>query len=348
VAKAHHERVGISARGNLGASPFHGTPVGCYGEFVIYRSSAYRPPSTDWLVDGMLKQRSHVTLFAPSESFKSFVAVDLACSVAAGAGFHGRKTDGGNVLYVAAEAPEEVKRRIDAWRSFHGIDADPIILPMPIQTKEPDDMGHLRDMVTDHAVKLVVLDTLSRCACGVRDNESVEVNQYINIPVSDLVRRSGATVMLVHHSGHKEGRERGSSAFRDAVDTAVRVVRHGDGLTLSCAKQRSAQPFSNVSLTTVPFGGTLVLAGGSAPREAEEDRTAEASRYGRKPKRRLGRKRITNAERIIAILEGHPDGLTWKALASLADMPNASFDFALKRLRADERVRTEGGRLYAI
>ena len=59
-----------------------------------------------------------------------------------------------------------------------------------------------------------------------------------------IKQKTGATVLVVHHSGKDEGKgARGSSAFRAALDTEFNVKREGDGkaLILTCTKMKDAE-----------------------------------------------------------------------------------------------------------
>lgn len=60
-------------------------------------------PEPEWLIGGILEQSSLATLYGPSDSGKSFVALSMACAVAGGWNWCDRPTQSGDVLYLCAE-----------------------------------------------------------------------------------------------------------------------------------------------------------------------------------------------------------------------------------------------------
>lgn len=56
-----------------------------------------------WIVDGVIPQKALVWMAAAPESFKTFVALDIAAAVSCGRDWQGRPTEAATVLYVAAE-----------------------------------------------------------------------------------------------------------------------------------------------------------------------------------------------------------------------------------------------------
>lgn len=57
-----------------------------------------RLPRPRWLVAGMVPEHALVETFGDSGHFKSFIALDMALSVATGTDYHGRKTEPGTVV----------------------------------------------------------------------------------------------------------------------------------------------------------------------------------------------------------------------------------------------------------
>jgi hypothetical protein len=58
-------------------------------------------PEHEWLVKGMLTRGERSMMVGPSQSGKSFVAIDMALSIARGVEYFGRKTLRGGVVYQA-------------------------------------------------------------------------------------------------------------------------------------------------------------------------------------------------------------------------------------------------------
>lgn len=77
-----------------------------------------RPPPA-WLVENVLQSDSHAMIYGAPGSYKTFAALDLACHIAIGAEWHGRKTKQGPVIYVATESLGGIGRRLEAWQEAH-------------------------------------------------------------------------------------------------------------------------------------------------------------------------------------------------------------------------------------
>jgi RecA-family ATPase len=60
-------------------------------------------PEPSWLIEGILAANAVVVLYGASAIGKTFVALSMALSVAAGHPWCGKPTKSGSVLYVAAE-----------------------------------------------------------------------------------------------------------------------------------------------------------------------------------------------------------------------------------------------------
>jgi AAA domain-containing protein len=72
------------------------------------------------LIEGLIERESFTLLFAPPESAKSFLALDLGLSIATGLPWQGRTVKKGPVVYVVAEGGRGIKKRIKAWLQEHG------------------------------------------------------------------------------------------------------------------------------------------------------------------------------------------------------------------------------------
>jgi hypothetical protein len=83
-------------------------------------------PGTDWLLDKLLPAASLAHLIGMSQSLKSFIALDMALSLATGSPFAGSARFGVAapvpVLYVVGEGVRGISKRVRAWCQQRGID----------------------------------------------------------------------------------------------------------------------------------------------------------------------------------------------------------------------------------
>lgn len=81
--------------------------MGTWGPLAALKNAA----ETKWLIDGVIASGSLNWMVASPESFKTFLAMDMASCVAGGRPWHGRETDGAAVLYLAAEGGNDIHVR---------------------------------------------------------------------------------------------------------------------------------------------------------------------------------------------------------------------------------------------
>ena len=82
-------------------------------------------PAPAWLIEGILPERALALMFGTSNSFKSFLALDMACHIATGLDWHGQTIKQGPVVYIASEGVTSlVRQRIAGWAHHRHIASD--------------------------------------------------------------------------------------------------------------------------------------------------------------------------------------------------------------------------------
>lgn len=222
---------------------------------LLAASDVLALPGIPWLADFLIPQQSLTMLWGPPNIGKSFVTLDLACSVAVGNAWLGRDTEPGRVVYVAGEGVRSFKRRLKAWLLFNQLDEEDLqqlsFVPHPVQLHNGVD-AFLKVVTARHPV-LIVIDTLASSMLGGDEDGFLGVGPVIQ----SLLRLRGeleATIAVVHHTGWDRKHERGSSALRASMDTSVEITgekgwewdRKRMGRTLICHKQRDGERFRNI------------------------------------------------------------------------------------------------------
>lgn len=203
-------------------------------------------PAPEYIIDQFLIEKGMAALFGAPGTFKTFIALDLGLSVAHGLPWHGFATRQKKVLYICAEGQYGFGARALVWQQERaaGRDTDQfMLLPVPVNFLQPEAVGKLiEDMqlfIGD--VGLVIIDTLARNFGTGDENKTQDMNAFVK-GVSRLAR--DAMVLIVHHTGKDEGKdERGSSAFRAALDAAFRLKREplSDYVTFVTKKQKEGE-----------------------------------------------------------------------------------------------------------
>jgi hypothetical protein len=170
----------------------------------------------------------------------------MACSIATGKPFLGHQVDeAGPVIYIAAEGASGVRGRIEAWESIHN-DGLPIaddmitVIGGAVNLLHEGDIAALDELCKATNPRMVIWDTLHRCAPGIDEDRSKESGLVIDT-LSELRERYDCTQLLNHHTGHSGVRARGSSSWEDDCDNSWVIRLAGDGEDRSAAVQRTME-----------------------------------------------------------------------------------------------------------
>ncbi|MCC7328171.1 MAG: AAA family ATPase [Burkholderiales bacterium] len=185
----------------------------------------------DELIEGVVTRGAMGCLYGDSNSGKTFLAIDTACAIARGIPWMGRNVEPGMVVYLAAESPASVRRRLRAYHRHHGCRVPNFaIVKSPIDlyngaadTKRIIDLVAKLEQDTGQKCALVIGDTLSRLCAGANENSGEDMS--IVVRHVDRIREAcGAHFLLIHHTGKDAARGmRGWSGMRAAIDTEISV-----------------------------------------------------------------------------------------------------------------------------
>jgi KaiC/GvpD/RAD55 family RecA-like ATPase len=223
---------------------------------------SYKEPV--YLVSDFVEAECLAMIFGDPGCGKSFLAVDLALSVATGAGFHGRKVLTGPVVYLAGEGHNGLMRRIEAWAKEQKVDVSqcPLFLSQSAAQFLNDilvrEVAAAVEAVKDAfgAPRLIIVDTVARSFGGGDENSTPDMTKFV-AALDQFRERYGCTILLVHHTGHTDKkRARGNMALKGALDAEYRVEKRGDGVAIECTKMKDAPepPPLHFALTSVVLG----------------------------------------------------------------------------------------------
>ena len=194
----------------------------------------------EWLIERVIPRRGFVALYGPPGSFKSFIALDLAASIARAAPWMGQAatpSENGAVVYIAGEGHGGIGARIKACRIHHEINAGiPIyILRHQINLRSStEDINSLMLAVAELSetrqlkIDLIVIDTLARAFGGGNENSSEDMGAFIT-SCGHLQQVFEAALLVIHHSGKDQAKGlRGHSSLLGAVDTELELLRFDD------------------------------------------------------------------------------------------------------------------------
>lgn len=198
-------------------------------------------PALAWRVRGVLPVTGLAGLYGPSQSGKSFLAIDLGAAIAGGNTWFDCRVEAAPVVYCALEGEGGLKLRVAAWEAFNGR-ALPRGLYMVLQEfrlTEPEDLADLAAVVPPGSV--VILDTLNRAAPTADENSSKDMGEILSA-AKKLQSMTKGLVLLVHHTGKDANKGlRGHSSLFAALDAAIEVSRNGDRREWKMAKSKDGQ-----------------------------------------------------------------------------------------------------------
>jgi putative DNA primase/helicase len=204
--------------------------------------STLEPHSSEWLVKGLLPANGVGFLAGPSQSRKSFLALEWSLRVAGGDAILGHKTKQAGVVYVASEGASGVRKRVAAWRKHTGIAerAFDLVGQAPDLRNEvqvDDLIAILKEAADDHAANgerlgLVVIDTLAASMPGGSENDGADMSALI-ANVQRMGAEVGAFMLIVSHTGKDETRGLRGWSGQFAGADAVFMLTREEGSELS-------------------------------------------------------------------------------------------------------------------
>ena len=231
---------------------------------------AERAEEQGWLVTGLWSDEAVGFIGGEPKCCKSFLALDLAVSVAAGTPClrHFSVPRPGRVLlYAAEDALHIVRRRLDGICAAAGlnlIDIDVQVITAPSLRLDLDaDRARLEETIARMKPRLLILDPFVRLH-RIDENVSGEVAPLLAF-LRELQRRHGLAVVVVHHARKGAGNVRagqslrGSSEFHAWGDSNLYLRRDGEERITLTVEHRAASAIPSVTLELAERANALAL-----------------------------------------------------------------------------------------
>lgn len=201
------------------------------------------------LVRGLFPQVGTACLYGAPGTGKSFVALDVVLSVAAGFDVLGRRSLQGAAVYLSTEGKSGLKARAIAWAQARGIDISDLpvaLIEEPMNLRDAETVATLIDRIrrlernSGISCRFICVDTLSQCLFG-DENRQEEMAEFTG-SMTRIANALGTQVCVVHHSGKDKSKgARGSSVIAGNFDTLL-ALEEGDcegQLVLRTGKQKN-------------------------------------------------------------------------------------------------------------
>jgi hypothetical protein len=226
-------------------------------------------PQTQWLVEELWTEQAVGILGGEPKCCKSFLALDVAVSVASGAAclrqFPVRRS-GPVLLFPAEDSLAVVRQRLEgiaaaAQVPFGSLPVQVITAPS-LRLDTEADRQRLSCTVQEQRPVLLILDPLIRLH-RVDENDATQIAALLSY-LRQLQRQFQLAVMLVHHArkdsqSSRPGQAlRGSSELHGWGDSNLYMRRKGSQLTLS-TEHRAAPSQDHIPLQLSEAGSSVAL-----------------------------------------------------------------------------------------
>ena len=167
-------------------------------KFNIVRVDEIEPfdPTDFWLIEDFWENGSVGVIGAPSKSFKSTFALNLACAVATGKPFDGRKVKQGAVLIIQGENNLSMEQH--KIYAVTGCDTPPPIYFVD-DNITMEQVYRLENDIRELGVKLLIIDPMYLLFGSGDINRHQDIVERLEI-LTRLSKNTGCAVMLIHHS----------------------------------------------------------------------------------------------------------------------------------------------------
>ena len=345
-----------------------------YKPFKIESWQSVKDEPVNWLIEGVIPEKSFVALYGPPASFKSFIAMDIAECIASGRDWLGKKINGtGPVLYIAGEGHGGIGARIAAIKQHHNTpdEAQVYVVRSQINLRSSvEDFTNLilaiDELVQELGVdlRMIVIDTLARAFGGGNENSSDDMGAFIQA-TGKIQNRYKCSLMLLHHAGKDTTKGlRGHSSLLGAVDTQMEIMRFPEttkGLILM-SKQKDGEDGQRYGFEAIEVDidrSDLGLENGSSlvieASEVGDMKTSDAENKPEKGKAIGAKQKIAEKSLIVAIKtfgsimdtpEGRKNTISldqWKAeFTAMIGSDVSPKDLATYWLRAKDHVIKSG------
>lgn len=222
-------------------------------------------PAPEYVIDGLIEHGGLSCIIGPPGVGKSSVAIDMACCIATGRAWQGRRTLKTRVLYLPGEGLSGAIQRMNAWLHHNEVDEAALTDGLRLGNSiiqlgaDTEAWSVLAEYIIRQQIGLIIFDTFARMSLGIEENSATEVGRAI-VRFDQVRKLTNAGVLIVHHTAkNNPASARGSSALNGALDSELLVsdgmwdfddfgavddngqVPSGKKIQLSTTKQKNAE-----------------------------------------------------------------------------------------------------------
>jgi hypothetical protein len=236
---------------------------------ILLRDARREKHEASWLIPSFLPSRGVGILYGLSGSYKTFIALDWALTLAHGLGGQwGAPPVKHKVVFLAGESRYALQQeRVDAWCEWQGVDPDAedvnfAIVPGVPAYGDKEGWEDVRDGLLEMKFlpELVAIDTLTRMQTGLDENSNDD-QKLILKHCEEISDHYGCFTLLTAHTGKDESRGiRGAQVLVDNSDAVIMAKKIKGGTSLTVKKLKEVDiPDKSFFFLTKEFGKSIVL-----------------------------------------------------------------------------------------
>ena len=216
-------------------------------EFISIHTLINDHRPIDWLIKRYFEMDTVNLFYGESGALKSFISIDIALHTALGLKWAGQDVKQGTVFYLAGEGHGGIRRRMQAWAKHKGIIIETntplFISKSSVRLDKKENVNKLimkiKEMTEKHdKPSLIIIDTLATAFGEGDENNTKDMGIFLNHINNSIRRDLGCSIIIVHHTGHKEKfRPRGAYALFAGVDSCYQITKHQDDDIFVCLKK---------------------------------------------------------------------------------------------------------------
>jgi hypothetical protein len=288
-----------------------------------------------WLIERLWTHQAVGIIGGSPKSGKTWLALDMAVSVASGAPCLGTfpvSSPGPVLLYAAEDSAATLRSRVETLSRLHKVDFERLDVHMitvdSLRLDRPDHQDRLESTLQLYKPALLVLDPLVRVH-AIDENVAGQVAALLGY-LRSLQRNTGAAIALIHHlrknaspAGAAGYSLRGSGDLYAWTDSFLYLCMHQGQRSLA-AEHRSAPAFGPAPIELVqsdPNGPYLKIT-------TANETQCEALQDGL-------------ASRILELLSTAPEPLTIDALRTRLQVRNQRVVEAIRSLAAEGKIKRQ-------
>jgi hypothetical protein len=215
----------------------------------------FNVPKPAWEIESRIEVGGLNVITGPRGIYKTFLLALLVRALTCGGSWLNAKAlRTGPVMVVPLEDMRGWRARWEAARRDGGIDSNERLSiytwPHLVNFYNASGVDDLHAELTRLGIVHVIIDPWADSIAGADEDSQKDVG--IALGHLKQLRSNGRSVTVIHHTGHDESRERGSTVLGGVADTMLLLKRdreNGDGrVIVECSKMRNGERFAPVRL----------------------------------------------------------------------------------------------------